>query len=58
MMSMLLVMPTAVMTESSENTRSNSSICTKTDLNVAAPLDDSLPSGAPSSLRCISWTAL
>ena len=50
-------MPTAVMTESSENTMSSSMICTSTLPNRAAPLE-TLMSASPSSLSWISWVLL
>ena len=54
------VMPTAVMTESSENTMSSSRICAITEPNVtcATFLPELCSSSAPSSLWWISVTAL
>ena len=50
-------MPTAVMTESSENTMSSSPIWTIVAANVAVPAPDAWPS-SPSSISWISKVAL
>ena len=56
--SMLLVMPTAVITESSENTRSSTMIWAIVAANVAVPVPPAECSSTPSSFWWISCTAL
>ncbi len=61
MMTMFEVMPTAVMTESSEKTMSSSRICAITEPKVTLlrpPAPSPCSSSAPSSLWWISVTAL